>query len=274
LSSVPVSIVYDYIIITTKCHPSDLPPLLLTLRTLITPDRSSILLLQNGLNIESPFTEAFPSTPILSGISMIGSRLTSPNSILHEDPDCWKVGALLHDIETLPPEVQRGAAQKFVDIYNSGLTDAIARNTGAGCILIADVVAARWRKLLWNGTYNTLCTLLRISVGELLSSPGKETLLEPSMNEMASIAKAAGYADAVTQETIDDMLTSTAADSPFRPSMLVDLEKGRPFELDVILGAPLKVAREMGVETPILDSVHNLLKVVLWKVTENRGIEN
>jgi 2-dehydropantoate 2-reductase len=236
------------------------------------PDRTSILLLQNGLDIESPFAEAFPSTPILSGISMIGSRLTLQNSILHENPDSWKVGAFLHDTDTLPAEVQLAAARRFVDVYNVGLTDAIAKYKGAGCILVADVVAARWRKLLWNGTYNTLCALLHISVGELLSSPGKATLLEPSMHEMASIARAAGYGDTVTEETINDMLVGTSTDSPFRPSMLVDLEKGRPFELEVILGAPLKVAREMGVETPILENVYSLLQVALWKVTANRQI--
>ena len=46
--------------------------------------------------------------------------------------------------------------------------------------------------------------------------------------------------------------------------MLVHLEKGQPLELDVILGAPLIVAKEKGVSTPVLSQVYELLNVVQW----------
>jgi ketopantoate reductase len=51
---------------------------------------------------------------------------------------------------------------------------------------------------------------------------------------MASIARVQRCADAVAEEVIMDMLTEMAADSTFRPSILVDLEKGRSFEREVI----------------------------------------
>ncbi|EXJ94532.1 2-dehydropantoate 2-reductase [Capronia coronata CBS 617.96] len=293
---------YDFVVITTKALPDLIASLIPDLNPLVTPGKTSLVLIQNGLDIEAPLAAAFPDTPILSGISMIGSRLTSPRSIFHEDPDLLKLGAYFHhqDDSTnnihnnknhstsssqpepqssssssssssslLSRETQLASARRFVDLYNAGLGDAHAK-TGAECVLVHDVVAARWRKLLWNASFNTLCTLLRISVGELQSSPGRAALLEPAMREIAAVATAAGFGETVSDEIVAAMLDETPASSPFRPSMLVDLEKGRPFELDVILGAPLRVASEYNVPTPVLTQVYELLRVVQWTLQQNQ----
>ena len=43
--------------------------------------------------------------------------------------------------------------------------------------------------------------------------------------------------------------------------MLLDWEAGRPMELEVILGYPVKIARSRGFEMPRLQSMYALLKV-------------
>lgn len=43
--------------------------------------------------------------------------------------------------------------------------------------------------------------------------------------------------------------------------MLLDWEAGRPLELEVILGNPVKIARAKGFEMPRLQSMYALLKV-------------
>jgi 2-dehydropantoate 2-reductase len=37
---------------------------------------------------------------------------------------------------------------------------------------------------------------------------------------------------------------------PFKPSMLVDLETGRPMEIEGIVGAVVRQAREVGIPVP------------------------
>lgn len=37
---------------------------------------------------------------------------------------------------------------------------------------------------------------------------------------------------------------------PYRPSMLVDLDSGRPMEVEVIVGNIVRKARQLGVQTP------------------------
>ncbi|EXJ84439.1 hypothetical protein A1O3_05107 [Capronia epimyces CBS 606.96] len=227
---------YDFIVITTKALPDLIASLIPDLKPLVTPGKTGLVLIQNGLDIESPLAAAFPDTPILSGVSMIGSRLTSPCTVFHEDPDLLKLGPYFHHVKEdndaavngndpnishpplLPRQTQLDAARRFVDLYNAGLAAAHLK-TGAECFLVDDVVAARWRKLLWNASFNTLCTLLRISVGELLSSPGRTTLLEPAMREIAAIATAAGFRDTVPEHVVQSTLQDTSPTSPFRPSI-------------------------------------------------------
>ncbi|KAJ0415909.1 ketopantoate reductase PanE/ApbA C terminal-domain-containing protein [Aspergillus carlsbadensis] len=259
---------YDFIVITTKALPSTTASLLTLLPGLITPQKTSIVLIQNGLDIEEPFAAAFPTTPVMSSSSMIGSHRTSPNAVVHEDPDVSRIEPYIHhtdpdpNTQALCSETQRAAAQTFVTLYSAGLA-AAHPTTGAECILTHGL-GARWRKLLWNGTFNPLCTLLRVSVGALLRGPGRTTLLEPAMREMAAIATAAGYGDAVSEEVVVEVLGGTPETSGFRPSMLVDLEGGRVLEIEAILGAPLRVAREKNVPTPVLRWVYEALRVVQW----------
>jgi len=53
----------------------------------------------------------------------------------------------------------------------------------------------------------------------------------------------------------------TAAHPGFKPSMQLDLENGRPMELDPILGNIVRKSKEFGVHTPILDYGYALLRV-------------
>ncbi|KAL4723244.1 hypothetical protein ACLX1H_009734 [Fusarium chlamydosporum] len=258
---------YDFIVITTKALPDLTSSIIRELEPLITPGRTSLALLQNGLAIEEPFATAFPNIPIFSSVSMIGSRLTNSTSVLHQYPDVSNIGAHYHHVdETFTRATQHNAAALYVDVYNAGLADARSK-TNARCLLVEDIVGARWAKLLWNASFNTLCTVLRMPVGELLSGPGRNTLLEPAMREIAAVATAAGYEDAVSEDMIQNKLHDSAPTSTFRPSMLVDLENGRPLELEVILGAPLRVALEKGISTPVLTQVYELLKQLQWKLT-------
>lgn len=138
-----------------------------------------------------------------------------------------------------------------------------------GCksaVVELDMPKARWQKLLWNGTFNTLCALMGCDVGELQSSGGRETMLVPMMYELLAIAKGA---DGVEFENGDGLVKTLAYglpdDCPYRPSMLVDADHGRPMEIETILGEAVRKAKRAGVEALKCESTYNLLKVLQWK---------
>ncbi len=57
----------------------------------------------------------------------------------------------------------------------------------------------------------------------------------------------------------------------FKPSILLDLENGRPMELEPIVGNVVRMARERGVETPRLDLILAALKPSQVQAIERAG---
>jgi ketopantoate reductase len=77
------TLIFDYIVCTTK----NCPDINLTLSTIITPSVApghTVVLIQNGLNIEKPLLEAFPQNVVLSGISMIDCHEAEQGHIIQD----------------------------------------------------------------------------------------------------------------------------------------------------------------------------------------------
>ena len=92
------------------------------------------------------------------------------------------------------------------------------------------------------------------------------------MWEVWHISKAAGYL--LVESEIQRLAYRLPDDCRYRPSMLLDLENGRPMELEVILGNTLKRAKNLGVDAPIMNTVYELLKLEKWKMNSPPVLEH
>ncbi|KAL2836130.1 ketopantoate reductase PanE/ApbA-domain-containing protein [Aspergillus pseudodeflectus] len=227
---------YDYVVVATKALPS-LNPVVKMISPVITPGKTTVVLIQNGIGIEQDIVKAYPGNVVMSSVSHIGSEVQEPNVVVQVGKDVSKTGPHLHG--GVDDSRSMAKARSFVEMYIAGGAHT--------CELVSDIQTARWEKLLWNGAFNTVCALMRMDVGELQRSNGRETLLVPMI-------------------IVQWMAYRLPDDCAYRPSMLLDLENGRPMEVDVILGNALAKAREVGVETPVLSVVYNLLVLEEWKI--------
>lgn len=246
---------FDYVIISTKNQP-DIVKLEEVAEPVITPEVTKVVLLQNGIGIENDFFAKYPKNIILSGVSMIGS--TNHGGVIeHEIHDFLKVGYF--DNTNLSKDAQKEAALKFVELYHNGKNE---------CIYDEDVKFTRWRKLVYNATLNSICTLLNVDVGRLELFGGTESLVRGAMKEVLAIAKSDGVE---LDESIIELMIRSDDSVYYSPSMLVDFRKGNYIEAEVIVGNPVKIAEKNGVDAPILTLVYKLLKVVQMKTKEARG---
>lgn len=124
-------------------------------------------------------------------------------------------------------------------------------------------------KLVYNATMNTVCALTGVDTGRLEYSGGLEKISIPAMREVVAVAKADGVD--LPANCISNAIHSDDGDW-FTPSMAVDVQKGNPIELEVIVGNLLTVARELNVETPTLNLLYELLKVVQFRLKEKQGL--
>ena len=115
-----------------------------------------------------------------------------------------------------------------------------------------------WLKLLGNLSMNPISLLTTATSDRIISDPLVRRLCISMMEEAAQIGAALGLqADA----SIEQMLEMIRTLGSFKMSMLQDLERKKPLELDAILTVTHELGLLMGVPTPSIDSVLGLARL-------------
>jgi len=130
-----------------------------------------------------------------------------------------------------------------------------------------DLESLVWGKLVANAGINALTALLEVPNGELLERAGARAVMREAAQETARVAAARGvtlpYEDPVTQ--VEAVASRTAANIS---SMLQDIRRGAPTEVDAINGAVVREAESLGLQAPVNRTLWNLVraKVESWPV--------
>ncbi|HEX6217992.1 MAG TPA: 2-dehydropantoate 2-reductase [Sphingomicrobium sp.] len=136
---------------------------------------------------------------------------------------------------------------------------ALFGTAGIRCEASDDVRRAIWYKLWGNATINPLSALTRATCDRILADPESRAWMLAGMAELAAVGAAVGC---TIEESGEDRMAVTARLGAFKTSMLQDVEAGRPIELEALLGAPREIARRHGIETPALDRLYALTKLL------------
>lgn len=256
---------YDFVVICSKTFPGSKPSLADQIQSAITP-QTAIVLIQNGIDIESDVSEAFPNNPLLSTVVYIPSTQTSPGVIDYGYTQNETLNLL--EIGTYPsaaPPPHKAAATHLASLVTSG---------GGFAQVFDDVQTQRWSKLVVNASWNPITALsLSTDADFLRSSPYAKTLVRNVMYEVVSIAQALNI-KGITRELADEHLARHAKRTVGKaPSMLVDVQEGRPFEVEAIVGNAVRRAEKVGVKVPLLDALYALAKGLFESGERGRGVE-
>jgi 2-dehydropantoate 2-reductase len=93
----------------------------------------------------------------------------------------------------------------------------------------------------------------------MLQSEECARLLREVMEEVCMVAKALGHE--LPTDAVEKNIEATLAMDPYKTSMLLDFEAGRPLEVEAIAGNAVRAAQRAGVAVPHLESLYALLKL-------------
>jgi 2-dehydropantoate 2-reductase len=114
-----------------------------------------------------------------------------------------------------------------------------------------------WNKLISNLAGGTLAVLTGQSPKQIYTEPAALEAARRVMEEAVAIARASG-----ADPTVDhDRRIAGHRSMDHKPSILQDLELGRPMEIDGMFDAPLALAEMVGVEAPTLALLVALCKL-------------
>jgi 2-dehydropantoate 2-reductase len=137
--------------------------------------------------------------------------------------------------------------------------EALFRLAGFSVETVEDATSLVWGKLVINAAINPLTALLRLTNGELLANPAAHDLMKQLARETAAVAQALGialpFADPVV--AVEDVARRTAGN---RSSMLQDVLRHAPTEIDAINGKIARLGEQVGMPTPVNRTVFLLIK--------------
>ncbi len=194
---------------------------------------AAAVLMQNGLGVEDALAAALPDATILGAMCFMCSNKVGPGCIRHLDYGAVTVGAHARD-----PRAPAG----ITPVVTAFVDDLVG--AGVPAHGITDLRLGRWKKLVWNIAYNGLSVVLDASTDELMADPSTRALAISLMHEVAAGAAACGHL--IPDSFIDDMVRTTDAMTPYKTSMKLDAEAGRPLEIAAIYRAPVEAARAAG----------------------------
>lgn len=114
-----------------------------------------------------------------------------------------------------------------------------------------------WMKLWGNAAFNPVSALTHATLATLARDPGTRALCRAVMLEVRAVAERLGVTFPIG---VDARIEGAGEVGEHRTSMLQDLERGRPMEIDAIVAVVQEMARIVGVETPYLDAVLALVR--------------
>lgn len=251
---------WDYIVVSTKALP-DVSDDSAILEGLVTAN-TAIVLIQNGLGVEAPYAQRFPSTPICSAVTIATCAQPSHGQIKHNRWTRINSGPYLPHLDTSPPRpsdanaVDRNAAF-IAALVEGGIKDASAYSH-------AKLQLVRWHKIAINASMNPSSVLtLGSSNAAMSADPELQRHLLGVMHEiLATAPKVLGQPMPSDFATPEAIIRSTQRNtSGSKPSMAMDWEQGKRMEIEVILGNPIRIARERGFEMPRLQSLYALVRM-------------
>jgi 2-dehydropantoate 2-reductase len=204
---------YDLILFCVKSY--DTAAAARTLDGCLVPG-GAILTVQNGVENETLLAAVFGRDAVMGGNARVGAELVAPGHVVHRTGGVIEFGEL--------DGSDSARAQRLTDLF---------RRAGIFGELTMRLSTIRWEKLLWNAAFNTVTTLARRKVGDIIDDPAGLELLRALMHEIAAVARAEGVALGDAQ--VEAQITRSHANlREVRPSTLQDSERGKPLEYEAL----------------------------------------
>ena len=260
--------VQDYVFLSLKSH--QVAPALPGIKQLIGPD-TSVLPPTTGIpywyfhgldGFESKAIDALdpggeqwkaiPGEKVLGVAYWVATELIEPG-VVHHDGNVARIPVGEPD-----GSISERAARLSEAMIAAGL-DAPA---------VPDIRSWIWIKMISSLSWNPVAVLTRSTLGEICAEPNAVAIIHRMMEEADAVAARLG---AVPPMTIDQRVGVARDAGAHKMSMLQDLERGRPLEVDVLFGSLAAMRDIVNIKTPTIDDIYALVKLHVAALERGRA---
>ena len=212
---------FDVVVLATKVLPSiDTVALIKPFMT----DATRLMVIQNGIFIEDSYVRMFQQ-PIFRCLAFVCVSRQSRLHIQHMFFGGLSMGCLNAELDVGDPLVQL-LTRLDVPVH-----------------IKSNIQLAIWEKLVWNVPFNSLSVICGgVTTKDLLDQTAIASRVYKIMKEVQLAAKAVDIQ--ISDAFIDQKIEQTRGMPPYKTSMCLDYEAGRPMEYEAILGNLVRFAED------------------------------
>ena len=251
---------YDIVFLMTKQQQNDEASLFI--KDHIT-ENGIVVTLQNGIP-EPALEEVFGKEKVLGCTVEWGATLKYPGVCeFTSDPSPEKLSFRTGNNGFISDEMFKAATELLAVMGPVHISD--------------NFIGDRWSKLLINATFAGIGTVMGGTFGDVSKNRKAQIAASACIKECIDTAHAAGieltnvqgvdiskifyYKSALKKRLVEFLLPFAMKNNGnIRPSMLQDLEKGKPCEVEYINGEVCRWGKKYGIATPVNDKIVELIK--------------
>lgn len=256
---------WDYVIVTTKALPDRTDDAALVAP--LVSAKTCIVLIQNGVGVEGSYRARFPQNPILSAVTVISAEQIKQGTIRQNRWTRISIGPFgkgLVGTSSVGEEDTHDVVQRGADCLSdlAGWWTVHGKIQDVKSHTELELQTIRWHKLCINSAFNPSAVLSGGlgNADQLKDAELREHIMAVMQEIWGAAPKVLGQSLPDDLGTPERIIKSTERNAGAKPSMLLDWEAGRPMELEVILGNPIRIAKKAGVDMPRLQSMYALLR--------------
>jgi 2-dehydropantoate 2-reductase len=203
---------------------------------------TAVLSLQNGVEGADQLAPILGPQHILAGATWLSSYVESPG-VIHHVSDSRRI--VLGELD--------GRDSTRVHEIHAALSGA-----SISAEISSNVQGVLWQKLMLIAAVAGVGSLTRLPMASYRSVPEARRLITAMMQETAAVAAARGVRlDPNAMEKALQYLDNARPE--VKASMQLDIEAGRPSELEGLIGVIVRSGQDKGIATPVAAAIYALL---------------
>jgi 2-dehydropantoate 2-reductase len=197
---------------------------------------------QNGINNDLILAESLGKKRVIPGFTKIGVNTIETGHIRYTTGD-----EVLFIGEYSGEKSER--LSKFAEIF---------RKSGVKVIISNQIQVERWKKYIWNCTFNIIAAITKLSLDQILSNVHLRQLCVDTIMEIESVAKKEGI-DFGGENIVGTRIKIAEQMGRYKPSTLQDIERGETIELDALTGHLIALANKNNIMIPTNKTLYAIL---------------
>jgi len=230
---------FDYVVVSIKTPYMD--SIIIDLKK-FTSD-FNIVSLQNGIDTEEHLGKFFDADRVIRIVVNYAGNITAPGIIGM---------AFFHKPNYVGGMMTSRPCQPAIDLAH--ILDSVGLETE----YTPDIKKFTWKKTILNSILAPLSALLGMTMAEVMTCGETRSMVEMLLKESLKVADHMGYnyGDSFFQQSMDYL----SGAGHHKPSMLIDIEKGNPTEIDFINGKIAEYGQRFNIPVPLHTAITALIK--------------